>query len=195
MSLFRRVLNLDEPAPPDQPVDPNRPLPPLSKESLPGETESVHMIAAALGALPPARARYVAAFAYLLGRAANANLEVSESELGEMADIGVEAGLDEETAKLVVNMSATLSKEFGATEDFLVAREFKAISTIEERQRLIRACFLVMAADDEIDASESWLVNRIAEELDVERADLNRIREEFHERLSSVRSVREVAQN
>src|SRR3954468_10096956 len=130
MSLFRRVFNLDEAAPSaDEPVDPHRPLPALTAESLPGETQSVHMIAAALSGLPPARARYVAAFAYLLGRAANANLEVSESELGEMADIGVEAGLDEETAKLVVNMSATLSKEFGATEDFLVAREFKAIST------------------------------------------------------------------
>ena len=195
MSLFRRVFSLDEPAPLDQPVDPDRPLPTLTKESLPGETQSVHMIAAALSGLPPARARYVAAFAYLLGRAANANLEVNDAERTEMANIAGQAGLDAETAKLVMDLSATLSGEFGATEDYLVTREFKAISTIEERQRLLRACFLVMAADDEIDATEAWLVNRVAEELDVERADLNRIREEFHDRLSGVRSVREVAQN
>jgi uncharacterized tellurite resistance protein B-like protein len=194
MSLFRRVLNLDEPASIDLPVDPHAPLPPLSKESLPGETSSVHMIAAALNGLPPARARYVAAFAYLLGRAANANLDVSDSERAEMADIGEEAGLDAETAKLVVSLATTLSADFGATEDFLVAREFKAISTMEERHRLVRACFLVMAADDVIDASEAHLVNRIAEELDVERTDLNRIRDEFHERLSGVRAAREVAQ-
>ena len=43
--------------------------------------------------------------------------------------------------------------DFGATEDYLVTREFKAISTMEERQRLIRCCFLVMSADDEIDAT------------------------------------------
>ncbi len=194
MSLFRRVLNLDQPASQDLPVDPHAPLPELSKESLPGETDSVHMIAAALSGLPPARARYVAAFAYLLGRAANANLEVSDAELKEMEHLGEEAGLDEPTATLSVNMSAHLSADFGATEDFLVAREFKAISTMEERLRLIRACFLVMAADDIIDASEAHLVNRIAEELDVERADLNRIRDEFHDRLSSVQAVREVAQ-
>src|SRR3954463_11856158 len=115
MSLFRRVLNLDEPAPPDQPAHPNRPLPPLSKERLPGETESVHMIAAALSNLPPARARYVAAFAYLLGRAANANLEISDTERTEMTHIGAVAGLDDETATLVMNMASTLSHEFGAT--------------------------------------------------------------------------------
>jgi len=196
MSLFRRVLSLDEPAPPpDQAVDPHRPLPTLTAESLPGETQSVHMIAAALGALPPARARFVAAFAYLLGRAANANLEVSDAERAAMADIGAQAGLDAETAKLVMDLSATLSGEFGATEDFLVTCEFKAISTMEERLRLLRACFLVMAADDEIDATEAWLVNRVAEELDVERADLNKIREEFYDRLSGVRAAREVAQS
>src|SRR4051795_1312181 len=118
MSLFRRVFNLDEGAPPaDQPVDPHRPLPTLTAESLPGETQSVHMIAAALSGLPPARARYVAAFAYLLGRAANANLQVSDAERLEMRHIGEEAGLDAETAKLVVDLSATLSGEFGATED------------------------------------------------------------------------------
>ncbi len=194
MSLFRRVLNLDEPTSQDLPVDPHAPLPSLSKESLPGETSSVHMIGAALSGLRPARARYVAAFAYLLGRAANANLEVSDAERGEMAHIGEEAGLDAETARLVVNLASTLSADFGATEDFLVAREFKAISTMEERHRLLRACFLVMAADDVIDASEAHLVNRVAEELDVERADLNRIREEFHDRLSGVRAAREVAQ-
>jgi uncharacterized tellurite resistance protein B-like protein len=194
MSLFRRVLSLDQPASPDLPVDPHAPLPELTKESLPGETQSVHMIAAALSGLPPARARYVAAFGYLLGRAANANLEVSDVEVKEIATIGEQAGLDAQTAQLVAGLSAHLSADFGATDDYLVSREFKAISTMDERLLLIRACFLVMAADDVIDASESWLVNRMAEELDVERADLNRIREEFHDKLSGVRAVREVSQ-
>ena len=110
MSLFRRVFSLDEPAPTDQPpADPNRPLPTLTKESLPGETQSVHMIAAALSGMPPARARYIAAFAYLVGRAANANLEVSDAERKEMVHIAAEAGLDAETGKLVMDLSATLS--------------------------------------------------------------------------------------
>lgn len=190
MSLFRQILNLDAPASPDLPVDPQAPLPDLAAGQT---TASVKQIALALGTLPPARARYLAAFAYLLGRAAYANLSVSESEKAEMKRLGSVAGLDPDTTRLVVELSLMQAGEFGATEDYLVTREFKAISTMEERLRLIRACFLVMAADDEVDANEAWLVNRVAEELDVERGDLNAIREEFHERLSSVRSVREVA--
>jgi uncharacterized tellurite resistance protein B-like protein len=191
MSLFRRVLGLDAPASPDLPVDPDAPLPPTPA----GETASVRRIEARLTALPPARARYMAAFAYLLGRAANADEHVSDEEAAEMARLVSEVGgLDAASAQLVADLARAQARNFGATEDFLVTREFKAISTMEQRQRLLRCCFLVMAADDEVDATEAWLANRMAEELDIERADLNRIRDEFHDRLSSVRDIRRVAQ-
>ena len=63
MSLFRRVLGLEPPCD-------RRPRPPRPRRRSAvavGETESVRRIAARLEALPPARARFVAAFAYLLG--------------------------------------------------------------------------------------------------------------------------------
>ena len=186
MSLFRRVLNLDAPDSPDLPVHPDAPIPAATA----AETDSVRVISVRLEALPPARARYVAAFAYLLGRAAHATGDMSDAERDAMLRIADAGGLDAETAALVIDLAGTLAAEFGATEDFLVTREFKAISTMEERERLLRCCFLVLAADDEIDATESWLANRMAEELDVERPDLNRIREEFHEQLSGVRELR-----
>jgi uncharacterized tellurite resistance protein B-like protein len=189
MSLFRRVLNLDEPASTELPVDPNAPLPDVTV----GMTGSVKSIAAQLAGLPPARARYVAAFAYVLGRAAHATGAMSESERQVMLSLAQTGGLDADTAPLVVDLAGTLAGEFGATEDFLVAREFKAISTQEQREQLLRCCFLVMAADDEIDATESWLANRLAEELDVERPDLNAIRAEFHEQLSGVKELRRIA--
>jgi uncharacterized tellurite resistance protein B-like protein len=188
LSLFRRVLGLDAPASPDLPVDPHAPIPPTAV----GETDSVRLLSLRLESLPPARARYLAAFAYLLGRAAQATGGMSDAERAEMLHLAETGGLDHETAPLIVDMAATLAGEFGGTEDYLVTREFKAISTKEEREQLLRCCFLVMAADDEIDATESWLANRLAEELDVERPDLNAIREEFHEQLSGVRAVREI---
>ena len=186
MSLFRRVLNLDEPESPDLPVAPDAPLP----KGVVGDTDSVKVLAAQLDELPPARARYVAAFAYILGRAANATGAMSDAERDQMTSLAGAAGLGDAQGPLIVDMAASLSGEFGATEDFLVAREFKAISTMEEREQLLRCCFLVMAADDEIDATESWLANRLAEELDVERPDLNAIRAEFHEQLSGVKELR-----
>jgi uncharacterized tellurite resistance protein B-like protein len=187
MSLFRRVLNLDEPASPDLPVEPGAPLPQVAA----GETASVRRIAARLGSLPPARARFVAAFAYLLGRAAHADLAVNDAEAAEIRRLVAEVGgLDGTTAALVADLARSQAGDFGATEDYLVTREFKAIATMDERERLLRCCFVVMAADDEVDATESWLANRLAEELDIERPDLNRIRAEFHDRISGVRDVR-----
>ena len=186
MSFLRRVLNLDTPDSKDLPVDPDAPLPPGNA----ADTESVRVLQVRLEAYPPARARFIAAFAYLLGRAANATGGVSDTERAEILKIAAIGGLEPATAPMVVDLATTLSGEFGATEDYLVTREFKAISTMDERKRLIRACFMVMAADDEIDATESWLANRMAEELDVERPDLNAIRAEFHEQLSGIKALR-----
>jgi uncharacterized tellurite resistance protein B-like protein len=188
MSILRRALNLDRSAG-DAPLDLDAPLPAGS----PGETESVRRIAAKLTALPPARARYVAAFAYVLGRAASATLAVSDTEASEMArQVAEVGGLDEATAAVVVELAGTRAGDFGATEDYLVTREFKAMSTKEDRLRLLRCCLLVMAADDEVDATESWLANRMAEELDIERPDLNRVRAEFHDRISGIKELRKL---
>ena len=107
MSLFRRVLNLDAPTSPDLPVHPDAPIPP----STTADTDSVRLIAMKLDGMPPARARYLAAFAYLLGRAANATGHTSDAERAAMLKLADTAGLDAETAALIVDMAATLSGE------------------------------------------------------------------------------------
>ena len=186
MTLLRRVLGLDR-TDTDPTISSDTPIPAAG----PGESDSVRRISGRLAGLPPSRARYVAAFAYLLGRAADADFTVSDAETAEMRRLVAEAGgLDPETSGLVVELARFQSGEFGATEDYLVTREFKAIATPDECRALLRCCLLVMAADDDVVADESWLVNRIAEELDIERPDLNAIRAEFHDRLSGVRAVR-----
>ena len=91
MSLFRRVLNLDQPESPELPVAPDAHLP----TGLVGDTDSVRLISAQLESLPPARARYVAAFAYILGRAANASGATSDAERAEMMRLADAAGLDQ----------------------------------------------------------------------------------------------------
>jgi uncharacterized tellurite resistance protein B-like protein len=187
MSLLRRVLGLDAPEARDLPFDPDAPLPGPSV----ADTVSVRKIAARLVSHPPAEARYLAAFAYLLGRAANADLATSDVEVAEMTRLVIEVGgIDPATAALVVELAVAQSDRFGATEDYLVTREFKAISTPEQRLAMLRCCLLIMAADDVVDAEELWLINRMAEELDVERPDMNRIRAEFHDRIAGVREIR-----
>jgi uncharacterized tellurite resistance protein B-like protein/uncharacterized protein YciI len=156
-----------------------------------GDTESVRRIAARLDALPPERARFLAAFAYLLARAANVDLAITDAEAVEMTRVIAEVGgLDADTAALVIAVADTRAEQYGATDDYLVTREFKSISTPEDREHLLRCCLLVAAADSDIDANESWLVNRIAEELDVPRADLNRIRDEFTDKIAGLAELR-----
>jgi len=159
-----------------------------------GETETVRRIAARLAALPPGRARFLAGFAYVLARAAHADLDITDAETTVMAAALVElGGLDEAQALLVVEMAKLRSQtEFG-TEDFLVTREFSGIATHDEKVAVLRACFAVSAADDEITNDEAQAVNEIARELDIDRPTLNAIREAYVDQFSAIRAARRLA--
>lgn len=155
------------------------------------ETATVRAIVARLEALPTDRARHLAGFAYVMSRAASADLQISDEETAQMeAILRDEGGLDPAQAVLVVEMAKLESRRNGATADFLVTRDFAATATYEEKLALIRCCFLVVAAGGTIDAEESNTVNEIARELDVAAADLNRTREAFIDRLSAIQAQR-----
>ncbi len=159
-----------------------------------GETETVQYIVAQLDALPPERARLVASAAYTLARAAHADLDISPEELAVIQDALVTRGaLDTSTAHLVAEMVKLQAKTVGWTQDYVVVREFAKLATDQQKQDVLRACFLVAAASGTISAEESAEVNEIANELALEPAVLNGIRSEFHELLSSVQAVRKAA--
>ena len=186
--MFRHFLGLDRRAP-----DPRLPsgdtAPPLPDSE--AETATVRRIVARLEALPPEEARYLACFAYVMSRAANADFDISDDETRLMERFAVEqGGLDEAQAVLVVQMAKLQERTQGGTEDFVVTREFHAISTPEQRRALVRCCFAVEAVDGTISAEEASVVNEIARELDLERDEVNAIRDEFHEQLSAVQALR-----
>jgi uncharacterized tellurite resistance protein B-like protein len=190
MAFFRRFLRTDAPVPPDEAADLAR-IDALPKPGAAAETATVRRIVSRLEALPPAEARYLAAFAYIMSRAAHADLEVSDAETAAMERYVVElGGLDESQAVVVVQMAKLQSNLHGATEDFLVTREFGRIATEEQKLALLRSCFAVGAADDSISADEASVVNQIARELDLSREQLNAVRAEFQERLSAIQALR-----
>ncbi|HKG56453.1 MAG TPA: TerB family tellurite resistance protein [Candidatus Limnocylindrales bacterium] len=159
-----------------------------------GDTATVRRIVARLEALPPEQARYLASFAYVMSRAAQADLDISDAETRVMEQSLVElGGLDEAQAVLVVEMAKLQARMQGATEDFLVTREFARMATEQQKLALLRCCFAVGAADDSISADEASIVNEIARELDVTREQLNAVREEFVERLSAIQAMRRMA--
>jgi uncharacterized tellurite resistance protein B-like protein len=186
--MFRRFLGLDRAT-----VDPRLPVGD-QVEPTPGsaaETATARRIVARLEALPPAEARYLACFAYVMSRAAAADLDISDAETDLMERFTVEfGGLDEAQAVLVVQMAKIQARTQGQTEDFVVTREFREISTVEQRLALIRCCFAIGAVDGIITAEEAGVVNEIARELDLERDAVNAVRADFHENLSAVQAIR-----
>jgi uncharacterized tellurite resistance protein B-like protein len=190
--MFRKFLGLDRRTTPD-------PRLPVGDDvqQIPGsaaETATARRIVARLEAMPPGEARYLACFAYVMSRAAHADLHISDAETSLMEKFAAEyGGLDDAQAVLVVQMAKLQARNHGETEDFVVTREFRDISTPEQRLALLRCCFAIGAEDGTITAEEAAVVNQIARELDVEREAVNRIRAEFHEQLSGVRAVRGLA--
>ena len=171
-----------------------RPAPPPPSDGA-GDTATVRRIVAKLEAMPPEKARFLAAAAYTLARAANADLDISDDETAAIErELQGHESIDEATAVLVTEMAKLQAKTVGGTEDFVVTREFKAVSDHDQRLVVVRACFAVMAANGSISAEETATVNEIAAELDIDQAELNAIRAEFHEQLSSVQQIRRITQ-
>jgi uncharacterized tellurite resistance protein B-like protein len=149
------------------------------------ETETVRKITQALDRLDPERAKYIAAFAYLLARVARADLNISPEETEAMERIITErSGLPEEQAIIVVQIAKAQSVLFGATENFLVAREFKEMSDYPGRIALLNCLFAVAAGDRSISTVEANEISQIADELRIEHRDFISIRSKYRDSLA-----------
>lgn len=193
MSFLRRLLGGDD-APSVAPAASSPAAPAvLAAPTAEAETATVRKIVAQLEALPADRARLLAGAAYVVSRAANADLSITDNEVALMEQTLVErTGVSEAEAVIVVEIARQQARLFGSTEDFLVTREFKRVSTPKQRLGVLRACFLVAAADDEISSPESAVLNQIATELEIDPAAFDAVRTEHREQLSVVRAIRAV---
>jgi len=172
MSILSKLLGAVSPGPG-----------PAPSSNSAGDTETVRKIIAKLESLPPDRARYLGAFAYIMGRVANADLDISEQETRKMEEVVQRLGhLPEEQALLVVQIAKSQNRLFGGTESYVVTREFKDISTPEQRSDLLDCLFAVSAADDSISATEENLVRQIASELGFTHREYVAIRSDYSDK-------------
>ena len=138
----------------------------VSRGSGHDDTETVRRIAGELDALEPDRARFLAAFAYVLSRVAHADSEVCVHETEAMKEIVQKLGhVPEAQALLVVEIAKNQARLFGGTENYLVTREFREIATPEQRLELLDCIFGVAAADGSISTIEESQAGQIAKEL------------------------------
>jgi uncharacterized tellurite resistance protein B-like protein len=179
--VMRRLLGIDSRADTQ----------PAARAEGSAETATVRRIVAALEALPAAERRHLAGFAYLLSRAAHADLEVTPDERALMEQIVARiGGLPEAQAVLVVEIARHQATLYGGTEDYLVTREFASSATEAQRIAAVEACFAVVAADHVITAEEYAELTQIATEVGLNRDQLNTIRRDYRQHLAAIQRMR-----
>lgn len=157
----------------------------LGRRATARDDDVIHRISRELDALEPARARYLALFAFLLARAANVDQEVSAEETAAMERL-VEAfgSLSAPQAALVVEIAKTQSRLFGETQNFLATRELRDLATPEQKRDLLHCLFAVSAADDTITIPEEEAIRAIARELLLGNDEYLSIRSAYREKRS-----------
>ena len=145
------------------------------------ETETVRKIVTALESMDPERARFIAAFAFILCRVARADLHISTSETRLMErEVMERGGLPEEQAILIVQMAKTQNTLFGGTENFLVTREFNKIATHQQKLALLE-CLFAVASDEMISTVEDNEISRICSELHLSHDEFVSVRMNYRD--------------
>ncbi len=152
------------------------------------ESATIRRISQAIDQLAPERARYIAAFAFILGRVANADLDISPEEVAEMERI-VErvGGIPEAQAALVVQIAKAQHKLFGETENFSITQEFSKLATRPQKQALLHCLYAVSSSDHSISVREDNEIRAICKELRLDHADFIAARSAYKEHLSVLR--------
>jgi uncharacterized tellurite resistance protein B-like protein len=154
------------------------------------DTQTVRKIVASLDAMDPERARYIAAFAFLLCRVARTDLVISDEEAAAMERIVMErGGLTEEQAILVLQIAKSQEMLFGGTEGFLVTREFAKIASRDQKLALLDCLFAVSAADNSISTVEDNEIVRICAELQLPREEVVTARGRYREYLAVLKGM------
>ncbi len=127
--------------------------------------------------LEPERARYLARFAYVLGRVAHADRHITPDETRAMETIVAEEGkLTADQAMVVVGLAKSSNAMFGGTADFQVAQEFADAASYDEKLALVRCLFRVASTDAAISMAEEAEIHRVANQFKIQPADLTSLR-------------------
>jgi uncharacterized tellurite resistance protein B-like protein len=154
------------------------------------DSETLRRITRALEQMEPARARYLACFAFILSRVAHADLDISELETAEMERCVKQwGGLTEEQAILVVQIAKTQSRLFGGTDNFSVTKMFKEMAEPAQRVELLHSLFAVSSADDSVSVVEENEIWKIATELGITHAEYVAIRSAYRDKREVLRNL------
>lgn len=161
-----------------------------SSQTNSSDSETLRRITVALEQMDPAKARYLACFAFILSRVAHADLEISDLETAEMERrVMAWGGLSEEQAILVVQIAKTQSRLFGGTDNFSVTKMFKEMTDPDRRVELLHCLFAVSSADDSVSVLEENEIWKIATELGITHSEYVAIRSDYRDKREVLRNL------
>jgi uncharacterized tellurite resistance protein B-like protein len=155
-----------------------------SEASNSDDVESIRRISKKLEELEPNKARFVAAFAYLLSRVAYADRVITSAESEKMEQILIEKGhLPGDQAVMAVEIAKSQNRLLGHVENFLVTREFNELASRQQKLELLDCLFAVCATDRLISVAEDNEIRQISSELLLEHREFIDIRSKYREYL------------
>lgn len=167
-----------------------------TRDSSENGVESIRQISRKLEEMDVERARYLAAFAYMLGRVAHADLEISDEEGAKMESILMEkASLPHDQAVMILEIAKQQNRLFGHVENFLVTREFNTVASRRQKLDLLDCLFAVCAADRSISTVEDREIRQIASELLLEHREFIQTRSRYRDSLDFLKSSTEQSES
>ena len=134
--------------------------------------------------MDPDKARFLAAFAYLLGRVAYSDRYVSPEESEMMEKVLIKKGrLSAEQAVLIIKIVRQQNILLGHVDNFLVAREFNELASLEQKKDLLNCLFEISASDESISNVEDSEIRQISGELLLDHRDFITARSAFRDHL------------
>lgn len=153
-----------------------------------GDAESVRKIGTALEEMDASEAHRLACFAFVLARVAHVDLSINDEETRAMERIVRDfSGLPAAQAALAVEIAKAQNRLVGAIDNYLVTRQLRERSTLEERQRVLDCVLAVAASDESITAVEDAEVRRVSTEMGFSHAEFIAARSAFRDKLEVLR--------
>ena len=141
------------------------------------EGDRIRRVSHELDELPEETRRFVAVYAYVLGRVVRTDPGFTAAERVFLERAVTEAGgLSGAQAALVVQTAHSVGSLYGATEDYVLTREFARVATLDQCRALLRTGFAISAADGRVTESELAELSEIGVELGFSADEVEAIR-------------------
>lgn len=155
-----------------------------------GDTATTRKVNAALAKRSDEEARFLGAFAYVLARVAHADLDFDVLEEAAIRKlVRGAAELDDDELEIVLAIAREQVEQRGGSENYLVTREFRSVSSRADRIKLLEALFAVAAADGVITSAETAEVIAIGEELGFTRPEVLSLRTAWREHVAELQTT------